>query len=214
MVSKFFLRNIAVSLAIAAVWWSWNAPEAWSATVAGQSFSVNKNVDGNELRLQGTSLFRYLATIKVVAGALYVDPRHLDRDPLSPDVPKQLELSYFLSVDAEDFAEVTHQGIRRNVDFATYAKLKQRIDRFNSFYRDVRSGDRYTLTYLPDVGTTLALNDRPLGTIPGRDFAEAIFLIWLGDDPMDEGFKRDLLSYRQHASASFAPTGRENSCYV
>lgn len=45
--------------------------------------------------------------------------------------------------------------------------------------------DRYSLTYMPGVGTELALNDNPLGVIDGADFAAAYFRIWLGDHPID-----------------------------
>ncbi|MCB1155251.1 chalcone isomerase family protein, partial [bacterium] len=187
-----------------------------AATVAGRDFSTVKNMDGNVLELRGTGLFRYLAAIKVVAGAFYVDPVYAHRDPLSADVPKQIELSYFLSIDAEDFAEVTHQGIRQNVDFATYAKLKDRIDRFNTFYRDVKSGDRYTLTYIPGQGTTLALNGVATGTISGRAFAEAIFRIWLGDKPMDERFKNDLLTKGKSTASTDTPSSSNSEaiCHV
>jgi hypothetical protein len=57
-------------------------------------------------------------------------------------------------------------------------------------------GDRYALTYLPGVGTELSLNGRPLGTIPGEDFAAALFSIWLGPHPLDDDLKRTLLASR------------------
>jgi hypothetical protein len=43
------------------------------------------------------------------------------------------------------------------------------------------------------VGTELALNGVPRGVIQGADFAAAIFSLWLGDQPIDERFKRSLL---------------------
>ena len=72
-------------------------------------------------------------------------------------------------------------------------KLRQQIDTFNQFYRDIESGDRYSLTYLPERGTELALNGEPLGTMPGDEFASALFGIWLGEKPLDETLKKKLL---------------------
>jgi hypothetical protein len=46
---------------------------------------------------------------------------------------------------------------------------------------------------VPQRGTTLTLNGVDLGTIPGADFARAVFSIWLGERPIDRGFKRALL---------------------
>ena len=58
--------------------------------------------------------------------------------------------------------------------------LQSRIDNLAALYRDVKPGDRYALTYIPDEGTTLSLNGETLGSIPGDDFARAVFAIWLG----------------------------------
>ena len=69
----------------------------------------------------------------------------------------------------------------------------RRIDALHRAYRDVRPDDRYSLTYLPDVGTELRLNNELLASIPGNDFAEAYFGIWLGNQPLDEGLRDELL---------------------
>ena len=68
------------------------------------------------------------------------------------------------------------------------------LDRINALYRDVKPGDRYSLTYLPGRGTELALNGEPLGLIAGSDFASAYFSIWLGPKPLDAALKAQLLS--------------------
>ena len=57
----------------------------------------------------------------------------------------------------------------------------------------VQPGDRYSLTYIPGVGTELALNGTPRGVIEGADFAAAIFSLWLGENPFDRQFKQALL---------------------
>ena len=71
--------------------------------------------------------------------------------------------------------------------------LQSRIDDLSALYRDVKPGDRYALTYIPDKGTTLSLNGKSLGSIPGDDFARAVFAIWLGDNPIDQKFRDQLL---------------------
>jgi acyl-CoA synthetase (AMP-forming)/AMP-acid ligase II len=76
------------------------------------------------------------------------------------------------------------------------ARIQSRIERINAAYRDVKPGDRYSLTYLPGRGTELALNGKPLIVIEGADFAAAYFGIWLGREPIDENLKRDLLKGR------------------
>jgi hypothetical protein len=49
------------------------------------------------------------------------------------------------------------------------------------------------LTYIPGRGTELALNGEPKGIIEGADFATALFSIWIGQKPIDESFKRQIM---------------------
>jgi hypothetical protein len=49
------------------------------------------------------------------------------------------------------------------------------------------------LTYIPGKGTTLSYNTIPLGTIEGIEFSKALFSIWIGENPIDEGFRDRLL---------------------
>jgi hypothetical protein len=60
----------------------------------------------------------------------------------------------------------------------------------------VEPGDRYSLTYVPGVGTELARNGEPLGVVPGAEFSSALFAIWLGDEALDEPLREQLLARR------------------
>ena len=71
--------------------------------------------------------------------------------------------------------------------------LRERLDRINSWYVDVKSGDSYELRYHPESGTTLVFNGTDVGTIEGDDFARAIFGIWLSDVCIDKSFRDKLL---------------------
>lgn len=162
--------------------------------VSGVSFDVERVVENQKLDLFGKGLFKYLSLIKVVAGGLYVEPGTEKSEVLS-DVPKQLELQYFISVKAKDFVKVTRKGIRQNVSPSVYDKIEAQIEQLNRLYKDIKPGDRYTLTYIPGKGTTLAHNGNPLGTIKGADFASALYSIWLGHKkPMDKKFRSALLN--------------------
>jgi hypothetical protein len=59
--------------------------------------------------------------------------------------------------------------------------------------RNVLPGDRYALTYVPGEGTRLSRNGEVLGSIPGDDFARAVFSIRLGVNPIDKAFRDRLL---------------------
>ena len=141
----------------------------------------------------GEGTFRWML-IKVYHGELYLDANQPTADPLS-DVSKQLKISYAISLSDEDFRNSGNKILSRNLDPAEWDAIQERLQQLNAAYRNVEPGDAYTLTYIPGQGTTLALNEIPLVTIPGEDFARAYFSIWLGQDPVKASLRRDLLGY-------------------
>jgi hypothetical protein len=144
------------------------------------------------LKLRGAALFYYKLFIKVAAAGLYLDDRATSGDVLA-DVAKRLEMQYFWSVKSKDLIKGTEVLLARNLSPEKLAAVRPQIDAMSALYRDVRAGDRCSLTYVPGAGTTLALNGQTLGAVPSRDFAAAYFSIWFGDKPMDAGLKQKLL---------------------
>jgi len=144
------------------------------------------------LRIHGMGLLRYRVVFRGYVAALYL-PNGVPGESALEDVPRRLELSYFWSIAGSDFAEAANQMLARELTATQLASLRPRIDTLHRSYKDVRPDDRYSLTYLPSVGTELRLNDELLTTIPGNDFAKAYFGIWLGNRPLDAGLRDDLL---------------------
>ena len=167
-------------------------PPADATEVENVVFDKQVMVGQQALEIKGAGVLRYLRFIKAYAGALYTQPGLAPETVLS-DTPKRLEIEYFHALKGKDFGPATYKGLSKNLDAATIERLRPRIDYHNSLYVDVQPGDRYALTYVPGVGTELALNGRPIGTIEGADFAAAIFSLWLGENPYDRQFKNALL---------------------
>jgi hypothetical protein len=163
-----------------------------AAEIEGVRFADQVRARDVTMELRCVGLLRYKVFIKAYVAALYLGDAAA-ADDVFADVPKRLELSYFWSIEGADFGKAGDEILKRNVDEQTFAKLRPRLARINGWYRDVKPGDRYSLTYLPGVGTQLTLNDMELGVIDGADFAEAYFRIWLGDEPIDPRFRDQLL---------------------
>jgi hypothetical protein len=144
------------------------------------------------LKLRGAALFYYKLFIKVAAAGLYLDDRAAGSNVLA-DVAKRLEMQYFWSVSAKDLVKGTEVLLARNLAPEKIAAIRHSLDSMSALYRDVKAGDRCSLTYVPGAGTTLALNGQTLGTVPGREFAAAYFAIWFGEKPMDASLKKKLL---------------------
>jgi len=166
-----------------------------SAEIEGVRFPEQLQMGEAQLELRGAGLLRYRSVFKAYVAALYLDEGTQTDDVLG-EVPRRLEIEYFWSIPADRFAEATIEGISRNVDPETLEGLRSRIARFNEFYADIEPGDRYSLTYLPGRGTELGLNGQPRGVVAGADFASALFAIWLGPNPLNDGLRRELLANR------------------
>ena len=164
---------------------------ARAAVVEGITFSRTYVAEGKNLRLIGAGLLRYWG-FKAYTGALYLE-EGTPVDEVLSDRAKRIEIEYFRAIKGEDFGPATDKSIAKNVDAATYARLRPQIVFHNSLYEDVQPGDRYSLTYIPGKGTELALNGEPKGIIEGSDFAAAVFSIWLGPKPINNAFKNQIL---------------------
>jgi hypothetical protein len=167
-----------------------------AAEIEGVRFVDSLSIGNTQLRLHGAGLMRYRVFIKGYVAALYLSESFGgDRAPRTvlEDVPRRLEIEYFWAISADRFAKATVKGISQNTDRKTFERLRDRIDRLNAMYEDVEPGDRYALTYVPGAGTELARNGRPLGVIEGADFSSALFAIWLGERPLNESLRRQLL---------------------
>jgi len=164
-------------------------------TVENVTFADSIQAGPATLPLHNAALLRYLKFIKAYVAALYL-PENVSPDLVLTDVPKRLELHYLVSIKGPDFGKGAEPTLELNQAPAELARLRSRIDRINAAYRDVKPGDRYSLTYLPGRGTELALNNTPLLTIEGADFAAAYFGIWLGRNSISDTLKHDLLKGR------------------
>ena len=159
--------------------------------ISGCFFNDVYSNEHSQLRLTGTGLLRYWG-FKAYTGGFYLEEGVPIDDALS-DRAKRIEIEYLRPIKGKDFGPATNKGIAKNVDSYTYKKLRDQIAYHNSLYEDVQPGDRYSLTYIPGIGTELSLNGKPKGIIEGPDFAAAVFSIWLGPEPISKSFKKQIM---------------------
>ncbi|MEQ6889620.1 chalcone isomerase family protein [Halomonas sp. CS7] len=158
--------------------------------IKGARFPATLEADERRYERIGHGLFRYMIW-DAYAGAYYQATGYPVPAPLS-DVPRRLELEYFHAIEAGDFAEVTRERVEEALPRDEFARLVPNLKAFNDRYRDVSPGDRYALGWDGEA-LTLALNGETLYEGSDLMLASALFGIWLGDDPLGEGFRDDLL---------------------
>jgi hypothetical protein len=159
------------------------------------SFPRTLEVPGARLLLEGAGLFRWKYFVKVYAAAHYVGEEARGR-PADADVPRRLEIAYFVGISGKDFGRAADELLSEALPPDRLEPLRSRLEDLHRAYVDVKAGDRYALTYVPGRGTELALNGAPIALIPGADFARAYFGIWIGTRPIDDGLRDALLPGR------------------
>jgi hypothetical protein len=161
--------------------------------LAGVTLPDTITVGGTTLKLNGMGVRKKLF-IKVYVGGLYVvTPGHDPTAIISADEPKQMVMHFLYSkVEKQKLTEAWREGFANN-STATLPALKARLDQFCAFWPDMASGQRAVITYVPGSGTRLEINGKDAGVIPGKDFAEAMFAVWLGAKTADSGLKAGML---------------------
>lgn len=176
---------LAVSVAV--------ATGAGAVELAGVSLPDAVQVAGSTLKLNGAGI-RKKVIIKVYVGGLYLAAPKTDPVTiLATDEPRQMIMHFvYKEVESAKVTEAFREGFANN-SAASLAALQARLDAFCALWPTMRAGDRAVMTYVPGSGTTLAINGKELGTTLGKDFADALFAVWLGQKPADSGLKEGLL---------------------
>jgi hypothetical protein len=162
---------------------------------AKEKFNVKMDdtveVGGKTLKLNGMGL-RQKFIVRVYVAGLYVENPSKDPQKLiAADEDKSVQLKMLRALEKKLVADSIAAGFEKNSGKGLPA-LRERLDKLTAGLKDLKEGELFTLTYLPGKGTTVkgAASEQ---NIPGKDFADALFSVWLGADPVDLGLKRGML---------------------
>ena len=165
---------------------------AAAAEVAGVKLPDTVTVEGKTVTLNGAGL-RKKMVFKVYVAGLYLETPSKDAAAIvSADQIKIMRLSILRSLDAKKITEAIEEGFEKNSK-SQMAALKPRLDRFNAMFPNVQEGDEIVMTYVPGKGTAVSAKGADKGTIEGKDFADALFSVWLGPNPVQEDLRAKLL---------------------
>ena len=164
----------------------------FAGEVAGVKMPDTVTVEGKTLKLNGMGL-RKKVVFKVYVAGLYVEMPSKDAAALvSSDQVKRMQLSVLRSLKAAQVTEAIGEGFEKNSK-AQMGALKDRLAKFGSMISDVVEGDQIVMTYVPGKGTTVSVKGTDKGVVEGKDFADALFSVWLGANPVQEDLKKNLL---------------------
>jgi len=168
---------------------------AWCGELAGVTLPEQTIVEESTLVLNGMGLREATwLNIDVYVAGLYLEAKSSDADTiLRSEGPKRIVFVFVRSVGRKKLIQEWDDSLEANVgeDFAT---LADRVEMLHGWIPNaVRKGDEMSLTYLPGQGVVVEIKGEVMGTIPGADFARALFTMWLGARPPNQALKIGLL---------------------
>lgn len=160
---------------------------------AGVTMTDAVTVEGKPLVLNGMGVRKAtIFRVKVYVAGLYLERRSRSAgDIIRSEQIKRLDVVLLRDVDRDDAIDAWREGLKKNG--ADMVKLKARFDQLAGWISDMAEHDALSFLYVPGSGVTMFVKGRRKGTIVGADFASALFSIWFGPDPADEGLKDGLL---------------------
>lgn len=165
---------------------------AHAKALAGVTLADTATVGGESVKLNGLGLReRYFLDIYV--GALYLQHPTADAaSAIAADEPKRVLMHFiYKAITRDQMVATFHDGFGSTTTgphAANLAKMGSWVPAAG-----VKGGDEIGFDYVPGVGTSMTLNGRVLGTIPGAEFMKLIFGIYLGPQPPTEALKAGLL---------------------
>lgn len=182
---------LAACLLASAPLWLAPAPAA-AVEIQGVVLPDVREVAGRSLRLNGAGL-RTKLLFKVYVGGLYVEePSHDGARIAASTQVRRFELHMLMGLDGGRIGDAIGQGFSRTSG-SRLPSLQARLDRLRALFPRVNKGEAVTLTWLPERGTVVTHQGRELGVIEGKDFADALFAVWLDPRTEDKKLRAGLL---------------------
>lgn len=166
---------------------------ALGAEFEGVKIPDTVQAGGKTLALNGNGL-RTKLFFKVYVASLYLENKSGDANAVvNADTVKRVRMTMLRDLTKDQIAEAIREGFEKNAK-PQMPKLKERMESFISqIPASVKKGEILELTYVPGKGTSVGSTSGEATQIAGKDFADALFSVWLGKSPVDENLKKGML---------------------
>ena len=168
------------------------AAPAFAAEFEGVTSPDTVTVDGKTLQLNGMGL-RQKFVFKVYVASLYVE--HASKNPadiIKADEVRRVELKMLRDLEKKAVVDAIKEGFEKNAGAAGLAPLQERLNKFTEKITDVKKGASLVIQYVPGKGTVVD-GGKDTYVAEGKDFADALFNVWLGAKPVDDNLKKGML---------------------
>ena len=110
------------------------------------------------------------------------------------DKPKSILMHFLYSkVSKEKITDAFKDDFENNAK-DILPEIETELNLFYSYFdKDIVKNDEIYITYTPEKGTCVKINNNLKGCIKNKKFMTAIFSVWFGEEPPSEGLKDAML---------------------
>ncbi|WP_430462603.1 chalcone isomerase family protein [Thalassolituus sp. LLYu03] len=171
-------------------------------TTAVQAKEIKDVAVDDQLTLEGHSFVLNGAGIRskffldVYIAALYLQKQESDAAAIvAADEPMAIRLHITSGmINSKRMSESTRDGFVRSTG-GNLAPIEGDVEELIKAFKDeIKEGDVFDLVYEPETGVTVYKNGVAASNVKGLAFKQALFGIWLSDDPIQSSLKKSLVS--------------------
>ncbi len=170
-------------------------PMQAQVTINGVTLPASLKAGENTISLNGAGIRKKLF-FKLYVGGLYLESKSSDADKIiNADDPMAVKLQITSSmITSDNMSEAINEGFEKSAG-SKLASLKAKIEKFVDTFKksEIVEGNVFDVVYVPGTGVITSKNGKLVSTIEGLDFKQALFGIWLCNDPADEDLKKAML---------------------
>lgn len=156
-------------------------------------------VGGASLQLNGAGT-RVRVIIDVYVAALYLGKTTNSADVVFADAgAKRVALHMLYGMKSEKLLGAFKDAIEANHSPAELTAIDAGMKKFYAIFDSVSGvspSDTIYLDYVPAVGTKVTINGKERGLVEGANINRALLKIWLGENPVQNDLKKDMLGIK------------------
>ena len=157
-------------------------------------FPARLRIDSVDLKLKGTGTREKLWMDMYTLGLFISDTQQNANKIVYGDDTSVVRLSIISGlITAEKMEKAIRDGFKKSTQGKTAPIQTEIKDFLNVFKLGVEKKDLFQFTYQAEVGTIISKNGKELTKIKGLPFKQALWGIWLGENPVDKKLKSELL---------------------
>ncbi len=162
--------------------------------VSGHTIPDSAMVGTTSVPLSGAALLKYKWVISLYVAGLYV-PVGTAATPAAAvaATPKRLLMNYARDIPREKMVEATDSTIGNGLTEAQRAALQPSLTAWNALYPAPLENDVLTFDHLPGGLLIMSRNGTEIGRLTDEAFAQALFAMWIGSDPVKESLRDTLI---------------------